>query len=534
MVILLSTVPPVSFSQSTVCLSQNMSDRDGDGISNRDEVNGIDADNDGHADLNLSALGANPLHKDLFLEIDYMTNHRPYSQVIPEVVSSFQHSPVCNPDGINGITLHAQLDESIPEEPTTNLYTDVPRLKEMHFGSQEQRADQNSANIMQAKEKIYHYSIFAHSQGDGSTSSGIANLPGLNFIVTLGNGWPVNPQTNHSTGTPSQQAGTLMHEFCHNLNLGHGGYDGTNLKPNYLSVMNYNFQFPTPVANRPLSYSSCALNTLIEKILVEPEGVNPNCPVGANTYVSCPYPGALTSLARPVDYNGDGDAADIGVLEDVNCDRVFGILFGYDDWSNLQYTAVNQGVGVPAEGIMGNGSSLTNHTNVGGDANNTDQAEMTLENVTKLNLDLLAQIGNAVNALPNTSFQNAPSFNMSMGDEDTSQSAKNFYNSELGLSKQGQVLEGTSADEGGAKGTIAGQVASGNIDDAITGLNDLRSTMDSSFGGSQADDIIIDPNGQEQVSGIVSNTIEALKTQSCTYSDCTYDSPANGTSDGNR
>jgi hypothetical protein len=529
MVILLSTVPQLSFSQSNVCLSPNMSDRDGDRISNRDEINGIDADNDGNVDLNLSALGANPRHKDLFLEIDYMTNHRPYAPVIPDVVRAFQNSPVCNPDGINGITLHAQLDESISEEPITDLNPDVPRLKEIHFGSQEQRADPNSANILQAKETIYHYAIFAHSQ-TGTSSSGIANLPGMNFIVTLGNGWPVNPQTNHSTGTPSQQAGTLLHEFGHNLNLGHGGVDHTNLKPNYLSVMNYNFQFPTPVASRPLSYSSCALDTLNKNSLSEPTGIKPNCPIGANTYVSCPTPGLITALDRPVDYSRDGDTTDVGVRVNVNCDRnVFAsLLLGYDDWSNLQYVSANEGLGVPAEGINGTSSSLTNSTNIGNGTNNTSPVEMNLENVTQLNLDLLAQIDNAVNVLPNGSFQTPPSFAMSMGDEDTPQSAKSFYNRELGISNEGQISAALSEEEG-ANDTIAGQVASGNIDEAITGLNNLRSTMDSSFGGSQADDLIVDPQGQELVSSKVSNAIEALKTQSCTYSNCTFDSIGNST-----
>jgi len=40
--------------------------------------------------------------------------------------------------------------------------------------------------------------------------------------------------------------GTLMHELGHNLNLQHGGGDGTNCKPNYVSVMNYDLQFGIP------------------------------------------------------------------------------------------------------------------------------------------------------------------------------------------------------------------------------------------------------------------------------------------------
>jgi hypothetical protein len=39
------------------------------------------------------------------------------------------------------------------------------------------------------------------------------------------------------------EAGTFMHELGHNLGLQHGGADEQNRKPNYLSVMNYLYQF---------------------------------------------------------------------------------------------------------------------------------------------------------------------------------------------------------------------------------------------------------------------------------------------------
>ena len=76
------------------------------------------------------------------------------------------------------------------------------------------------------------------------------------FCVSLGApGWPKS-QNGHNTGTATQQKGTLMHEFGHTLGIGHGE-DHTNYKPNYLSVMNYHFQFPTSVSDRPLDYSEC-------------------------------------------------------------------------------------------------------------------------------------------------------------------------------------------------------------------------------------------------------------------------------------
>ena len=47
----------------------------------------------------------------------------------------------------------------------------------------------------------------------------------------------------HQRGTTDEQAGTFMHELGHTLGLRHGGGDGENCKPNYLSIMSYSRQF---------------------------------------------------------------------------------------------------------------------------------------------------------------------------------------------------------------------------------------------------------------------------------------------------
>ena len=46
-----------------------------------------------------------------------------------------------------------------------------------------------------------------------------------------------------------------MHELGHNLGLRHGGVDNVNCKPHHVSVMNYAYQFPNSVPDRPLNYS---------------------------------------------------------------------------------------------------------------------------------------------------------------------------------------------------------------------------------------------------------------------------------------
>ena len=67
-------------------------------------------------------------------------------------------------------------------------------------------------------------------------------------------------------------AGTFMHELGHCLGLDHGGGDGTNNKPNYVSVMNYLWQFSGVTRGGTaniVDYSNAALANLNEKSLDE-------------------------------------------------------------------------------------------------------------------------------------------------------------------------------------------------------------------------------------------------------------------------
>jgi hypothetical protein len=164
---------------------------------------------------------------------------------------------------------------------------------------------------------------------------------------------------DRTTGTVQQQAGTLIHEFGHNLQLCHGGeldpptftQCNTNFKPNYLSLMNYTFQLsgipPTdPDAGGPLTgridFSPADLADLNENNLNEPAGIGDgtdntryNCPTGAVNV------GAGTGA---IDWNCDGDGGvDASVAVDVNADGVFGTLAGHNDWANLKLDFQNSG-----------------------------------------------------------------------------------------------------------------------------------------------------------------------------------------------
>jgi hypothetical protein len=254
------TIPANSNHQDFVASS----DLDGDGLYDIWEVKGYDANEDGTVDLDLPAMGADPNHKDLFVEVDYMLekvckynvcfehSHRPNPNAIDKVVKAFKNAPVSNIDGIHGINLHVDFGTDTPMNPKENWgeysrseplphYDDINwdifyQLKNEHFDP--------------VREGIFHYAIFAHFlEGTACFSGQSPNAPAMDFVVTLG-GWggltespPCrDPIQRNFTGSVDQQAGTFMHELGHNLGLLHGGQDNIVGKPNYFSVMNYAFQ----------------------------------------------------------------------------------------------------------------------------------------------------------------------------------------------------------------------------------------------------------------------------------------------------
>jgi hypothetical protein len=332
-------------------------DNDGDALCDNWEANGIDFNNDGQIDFNLQ--GANINTPDIYVEIDWMESHQPNMDAINDVVASF---------AARGINLHVQVDEQavahnndLSFQPCTGPggagVPDFDSVKAGHFGTASERSGANSINILNAKRFAYHYSLFVHNLlGLGSTS-GCAEIQSNDLVVSLGS-W--SPLGFHSVGNRDQQAGTFMHEIGHNLGLFHGGGDPfINCKPNYLSVMSYSRQFDNnPIPGRPLDYSDTPLPLLSEGILSEPAGIGgPSLltvygpPAATRPAVTAPAQAVqlgsqwvvLTPANQPVDWNKDGDFADMSVSADINLMPAAGCsgsgvdLAGYDDWANLKY-----------------------------------------------------------------------------------------------------------------------------------------------------------------------------------------------------
>lgn len=318
-------------------------DRDGDGLLNIWETNGYDADGDGTVDVDLPAMGADPDVADVFVEVDWMTNsrwcvfgqcasresHQLTSTQIRRVTNAFADAPEAvrlhidsGPDSalLNGGTWGDLAEGNrVHETRTLDLSSDDATWQDEFDSYQAEHFDPD-------REQIFHYALMGHDHEHGW--SGISRgIPGRNFVVTLG---------DHGDRTDGEISNTFMHELGHNLSLGHGGDElGTNHKPNYLSVMNYLFQFPgIPAGDRfgATDYSDRDLPDLDETDLSEFVGIG-----GLTSWVC---PGASTR--NPVN-NGGGAPADWdcnglfaeNVLADINGDGAFTVLSGWDDWANL-------------------------------------------------------------------------------------------------------------------------------------------------------------------------------------------------------
>jgi Tol biopolymer transport system component len=394
------------------CPDGSLTDTDGDGLLDCWETGaqcvnnpgnpGIDFDGDGTCDIILCVDAnnnglfdpgecADPMHKDIFVEIDFMALHQPDANAIDDVAAAFAAAPVNNPDGTLGIRLHVQVDEEavahndnlafVPVTgPAPAGVPDFDAVKRASFGTPAERASANARNLLAAKRLAYHYVLFAHNLVGLGLTSGVAELPGNDLVVSLGgyltrlfNTLSPDPAAGpHFAGNRTMQAGTLMHELGHNLNLRHGGGDNINCKPNYLSVMNYSFQYhnaPIPYhrigVNRIPDYSGNALEALDEAALNEPGGIGG--PAGLQTVYGPPAATAppvmapaqavnlgtmmdprwvvITPANQAIDWNTDGDFTDADVNANVNffdfiqeCDTSAGqLLQGYNDWANLQY-----------------------------------------------------------------------------------------------------------------------------------------------------------------------------------------------------
>jgi hypothetical protein len=328
-------------------------------------------------------------HKDVYVEIDYMYNHKPSRQALLDVINSYKSHQVY---------LHILLDDEIPHKVLTSGpsnggdTTQFTKIKNIYFGNSTERnppgtfpngwctattAAQCTTDILTAKRQVFHYALFGHSQSANPTSSGISEVSSVSpytatndIFITLG-------AFSYHVGSLDQQEGTFMHELGHNLGLAHGGpyaINGNpisdandNCKPNYLSVMSWSRQFSAlfGIHGRGLDYSTEGGSNFM---LDSTAGtiVNERAVSNTNQYIVYSMSGTTWSpeiLAKTPDWDSDNENTETvpepdvwpssppnvgtltnstpggnGVVVTITCpDSSNRVLNTYDDWSNLKF-----------------------------------------------------------------------------------------------------------------------------------------------------------------------------------------------------
>ncbi|HEY3549309.1 MAG TPA: LamG domain-containing protein [Propionicimonas sp.] len=180
-------------------------DSDGDGLPDDWERFGL-GDANGNMLLDLPALGANPLHKDVFVEIDYMDcavaggdcvaahSHLPKTRAISIVTGAFNRAPVSNPDGTTGISLHVDVSNAERHSQSLRAETATANVCDFEHLYLPLKDDPANFGTNNPRRFAYHYVLFAHQRkaylttNGFDTTSGCAEKPGNDFYVTLG-GW---------------------------------------------------------------------------------------------------------------------------------------------------------------------------------------------------------------------------------------------------------------------------------------------------------------------------------------------------------
>jgi uncharacterized repeat protein (TIGR01451 family) len=333
-------------------LAATPQDSDGDGLFDVWEMEDTDLNGDGVIDIGPS-LGADPNRKDIYVEVDWMEDenhsHKPDPAAIQKIVEAFDAQNInlhvdAGPDSIDYVTGNAWGQHSKGNAIAHDNFLDFAKwelLREANFGH---------------SDRVYRHALFAHQA--------IGNLLGYGDIqylfVALGT-------KKDGVGTLNEQAGVFMHELGHTLNLWHGGSkeqaaNEFHFKPNYLSVMNYNFTTSGLIINGTdghFDYSSFDLPDLNEAELIEANGLDdervsnystkynisfPWFCITADPEFSLTKPIFVISRYSPIDWNCNGEIDAGAVHDDINgmggSDQT---LIGWDDWSNLDFTMGNIG-----------------------------------------------------------------------------------------------------------------------------------------------------------------------------------------------
>lgn len=356
-------------------------DPDGDGLYDDEELSGINIPYDPQTreispetEVDLRRMGADPQHKDLFVEVDQMRGHEMSPDAVLQAERIFAEAPVSNPDGRRGISLHidagpattmdfetgrswGELSESdtlphddvlgprnvVPEEVFTDPeYLDI---KATYFDN----CPSSGILCHSARSLAFRYMISIHRLAEAGAGGLSGGVPAVEAILAF-----QCPRVDTECNLdPDMQAGLFTHEFGHALGLHHGGPpdDFIVRKPNHFSAMNFSYGMGVPTTRGPVlpGYSevnSSQVPDLVERSLDERQGVQASS-LGSRLGESggevlsifhCRRSGRrrdrTVRLNRPADFNCNGRARGT-VSADVNADRSRDTLHVVKEWQIL-------------------------------------------------------------------------------------------------------------------------------------------------------------------------------------------------------
>lgn len=206
--------------------------------------------------VSVAALGANPDHKDVFVQIDYASAALRQNIACAEldaIVAAFANAPVTNPDGRTGIDLHIDAGVSCPSRSY-----DLGGSRVFSAGDcPGHNATFQAAQLPENRIGTFHIATFAPTCGQGGSASGLADLGGVKMAVFT-DGFSF--------------AHVLMHELSHNLGLDHL-FPG---QPNRISSMNTLLSVSDSGngSTQILDYQRIGLPALDENNLSEAAGIS--------------------------------------------------------------------------------------------------------------------------------------------------------------------------------------------------------------------------------------------------------------------